>query len=191
MPCFPPQFQFRVPSLSPCPNAFFGGLAIVVAVLTSPLVSAQTAAKDDERLTAEPEAPDHTAIATAESDAWREITAPLAPTRLSLVLAPSAIDLGETVFIDVYLQPAGEATNDPDSQNTATDRLTDADRSRLAGTVAFTEAKAVGEEEYFVVNVPPGMRFPSGAAIVTLSLTGANSPLRRSAVALRQATLLK
>ncbi|MCE7027035.1 hypothetical protein [Jiella avicenniae] len=164
-----------------------GGLA----ALSPSLAAAQTAAKTEDRLAAEPEALADPRIATAGRDARLRIHAPRAPTRLSLVLAPSAVDPGETVFVDVYLQQADAETQNAEDAGPGTARLSEADRSRLAGTVAFTKAEAVGEEEYFVVNVPPGMRFETGAAIVTLTLSGADAPLRNSAVELRQATLLR
>ena len=186
-----PYFRFRSRPFLPLSSAIFGGLAAVLVAMPISLAMSQTAPKSEERLTAEPDALSESSIATTERDAWRRITAPLAPTRLSLVLAPSAVDPGETVFIDVYLQPEGDGTTNAGSEADGTARLTDADRSRLAGTVAFTEADAIGEEEYFVVNVPPGMRFETGAAIVTLTLSGASSPLENSAVELRQANLLR
>ena len=134
-------------------------------------------------------------IATAGADASLRIAAPQEPTRLSLVLAPSAIDPDETVFVDVYLQQAaGEAgsdagTADQGAPDAAT--LDVGNASRLAGTVAFTQADQVGEEEYFVVNVPQGMRFVTGAAIVTITLAGADAPLENSGVELRKANLLQ
>lgn len=134
-------------------------------------------------------------IATAGADASLRIAAPLEPTRLSLVLSPSAVDPDETVFIDVYIEPSGSesgsgaGTADQSTPDAAT--LDAGNASRLAGTVAFTVADQVGEEEYFVVNVPQGMRFEAGAAIVTITLAGADAPLENSGVELRKANLLR
>ena len=156
-------------------------------------VTAQPAEKSAARLPSE-DASSRT-VATPEADASLRIAAPLEPTRLSLVLAPSAIDSDETVFIDVYLEPAKSETEsdagptDQTTPNTAT--LDSGNASRLAGTVAFTTADQIGEEEYFVVNVPEGMRFEAGAAIVTITLAGADAPLENSGVELRKASLLR
>ena len=101
------------------------------------------------------------------------------------------IDPNETVFIDVYLQSAAEAAGDPAAPSSDTAVLSPDDASRLAGTVAFTEANSVGEEEYFIINVPQGMRFDAGAAIVTIALSGLDGPIGRSAVELRKASLVR
>ncbi|NDW03551.1 hypothetical protein [Jiella pacifica] len=192
----PPSRAFDRPFVTASKTIFAAILlAGMFAALPLPLAMAQTAPKSEERLTAKPDALAEHKIATIESDAWMRIASPLAPTRLSLVLAPSAIDPAATVFIDVYLQPVGDETESGEESAPGPARLTEADRSRLAGTVAFTEADTVGEEEYFVVNVPPGMRFESGAAIVTITLAGtlagADAPPANSAVELRRANLLR
>tara|TARA_R110002020_G_scaffold27268_2_gene87992 strand:+ start:716 stop:1297 length:582 start_codon:yes stop_codon:yes gene_type:complete len=188
-----PPFGFRVRRFGPSLKSIFAGMTLVGILAASPfpIAMAQTAVKSEDRLAAGPEALAEPEIATAEHDAFLRIAAPLAPTRLSLVLAPSVVDPAETVFVDVYLQPAGDEPRNPEDDAPGTASLSEGDRSRLAGTVAFTEADTVGDEEYFVVNVPPGMRFAAGAAVVTITLSGADAPLRNSAVELRQASLLR
>ncbi|MBP0614855.1 hypothetical protein [Jiella mangrovi] len=153
---------------------------------------AQTAQKSEDRLEQDAGDDAATSIATPEQDASLRIRAPLAPTRLALVLAPHAVDPAETVFIDVYLQQAAAKTKTPETtSSTTTAELTQGSASQLAGTVAFTQAEEVGEEAYFVVNVPKGMRFENRAAIVTIALVGANAPLQNSAIELRRASLVE
>ncbi|MBO0905920.1 hypothetical protein [Jiella sonneratiae] len=178
--------------------------AALVAASAAP-AGAETTDKSGERLAAGGDEAAASVVATVEHDAVVRIAAPLAPTRLSLVLSPVTVEPDTRAFMDVYLQPAEAAGNtaagpDPalpdtagpsaraDSPDSAA-RLSGDNASRLAGTVAFTEANAPGEEEYFVVNVPPGMRFDGGAAIVTLVLSGGD--LGKAAVEIRKANLLK
>ncbi|ORE99115.1 hypothetical protein [Aurantimonas sp. 22II-16-19i] len=169
-------------------------VAAALAIAASTLVAASSArAQPAEKSAARLGIEDATTetIATAGADASLRIAAPLEPTRLSLVLAPSAIDPDETVFIDVYIEPAGSEAGTANQSTPDAATLDAGNASRLAGTVAFTVADQVGEEEYFVVNVPQGMRFEAGAAIVTITLAGADAPLENSGVELRKANLLR
>lgn len=155
---------------------------------TQGAAQSQAQAKSEDRLSPDADPALATTVATPDHEASLQISAPEAPTRLTLVLAPAAIEPGEQVFIDVYLMAVNANGEPPSPADTA--RLSAADASRLAGTIAFTEADKVGEEEYFVVNVPPGMRFPGGAAVVTIRLTDGDG-LEGSAVELRSANLLR
>ncbi|TFF22809.1 hypothetical protein E3C22_10090 [Jiella endophytica] len=180
--------------------SFRPALGLMLALATIPVSSAlaqtqgpaqsqsQAQAKLEDRLSPDADPAPATTVATPDNEASLQISAPEAPTRLTLVLAPAAIEPGEQVFIDVYLMAVDANGQPPSPADTA--QLSAADASRLAGTLAFTEANEVGEEEYFVVNVPPGMRFPDGAAVVTIRLTD-GAAVQGSAVELRSATLLR
>jgi len=91
------------------------------------------------------------------------------------------VDPAERVLMDVYIEPTSAISSHEDGGA----------GSRLAGTLAFTTDPKVGEEQFFIVNVPPDMRFDEGEARITLSMTGLEGPIETSAVRLVGARFLK